>query len=68
MRRLFHVVGLVVDFLLHPIFRIAVAGLDPALELLAVAIDLRQIINREVTPLLFDLAAALCRQACRFVG
>src|ERR1700738_2673908 len=48
-----------IDVLLHLILRMAVAGLDLALELVAVAVDLGEIVIGELTPLLFDLAAEL---------
>src|SRR4051812_8406926 len=48
-----------IDVLLHLILRMTVAGLDLALELLAVAVDLGEIVIGELTPLLFDLAAEL---------
>jgi hypothetical protein len=54
----------IVDVLLHLVLGIAVAGLDLALELLAVAVDLREVIVGELAPLCFHLAGDLLPIAC----
>src|SRR5580704_6156322 len=49
----------VVDVLAHHVFGQAIALLDPAFELVALAVDLREIVVGELTPLLLDLAFGL---------
>src|ERR1700758_4292912 len=49
----------VVEFLARSIFCHAIAFLDLALELLALAVDLVDVIIRKLTPLLLDLAFEL---------
>jgi hypothetical protein len=59
-----HAAEPVVDILLHLVLRVTVARLDLALELLAVAVDLREVIVGELAPLCFHLAGDLLPIAC----
>src|SRR4029453_9226026 len=54
-----HAAEPVVDVLLHLVLGIAVAGLDLALELLAVAVDLGDVVVGELAPLFLHLAGDL---------
>ena len=54
-----HPANPVVDFLLYLVLGIPVARLDLALELLAVAVDLRDVVVGELAPLLLNFAGDL---------
>src|SRR4026208_784441 len=54
-----HAAEPIVDVLLHLVLRVTVARLDLAFELLAVAVDLREVVVGELAPLCLHLAGDL---------